>query len=297
MPPVRCSKCHTFGHYASTCNKRIAQSKSSASKTSCCTRCGRQGHRVSQCYATTKATKATKATKPRGTTPRKSTPKPKSNTSSKPRTSSSSCTLCRRCGRKGHSATQCYATTSVTHSTYSTPTFTYVLPNPSTTMTGTTPRRRTARITSASSSSSSSSSRESGVYVLVLDNGYRYVGKSSNIAKRVQEHLSGVCGSAWCKKWGLSEVQLDTPLTPPLQNLALWEQHETLMQMYTHGFHCVRGWEFTSCSSLSSVQRKTIHTLLCGAHDWCRKCGRDSHMAANCYAKSQADWVVELNGK
>ena len=297
MPPVRCSKCHTFGHYASTCNKRIAQSKSSASKTSCCTRCGRQGHRVSQCYATTKATK------PRGTTPRKSTPKPKSNTSSKPRTSSSSCTFCRRCGRKGHSATQCYATTSVTHSThsthstYSTPTFTYVLPHPSTTMTGTTPRRRTARITSASSSSSSSSSRESGVYVLVLDNGYRYVGKSSNIAKRVQEHLSGVCGSAWCKKWGLSEVRLDTPLTPPLQNLALWEQHETLMQMYTHGFHCVRGWEFTSCSPLSSVQRKTIHTLLCGAHDWCRKCGRGSHMAANCYAKSQADWVVELNRK
>ena len=133
-----------------------------------------------------------------------------------------------------------------------------------------------------------------GVYVLVLDDGTRYVGKSDNMSSRIDQHLGGAGASAWCAKGGTARARREAPCTPPMRDLNLWEQKETVEQMLRHGCNRVRGWEFTQCAPLTRGQLATLESLVFGSRDACRKCGRAGHFAARCYATTLAPWLHQL---
>ena len=131
-----------------------------------------------------------------------------------------------------------------------------------------------------------------GVYVLELNGGGFYVGKSENVQARVQQHLAGAGSSRYCVARGGVKRVLST-LTPAQENLAGWEQSETLAQMRLRGVDNVRGFEWTT-QVLKPTDYQTIRTLQLGTADLCRKCGGDGHFAAQCGKRRKQSWLEEL---
>ena len=153
----------------------------------------------------------------------------------------------------------------------------------------------------------------SGVYVIVLDNGTRYVGKSANVNRRIFQHLnpsplrgSSLSGKthltslsppsevkrvAWCKKGGTRRAYSEPTITEPNADLSVWEQNETIAQMIKHGCDRVRGWEFTSCQPFGNLEYELFKKLAFSGDDLCRTCGYKGHMAEDCYAQHKAPWL------
>ena len=73
-----------------------------------------------------------------------------------------------------------------------------------------------------------------------------------------------------------------------------WEQRGTVTRMLMHGFAKGRGWEFTRCDALSISECETIHTILFGMGDLCRKCGGRGHLAHRCMRPKEA-WLETLD--
>jgi hypothetical protein len=122
----------------------------------------------------------------------------------------------------------------------------------------------------------------SGVYVLELNSGAIYVGKSDDFQRRIQQHRSnGPRAAAWVKEQGGVRKCL-APRVPRTDDLNDWERKETLVRMMIHGPEKVRGWEFTEPGPLTLEHCATIKTLMFGDGDLCRKCGGSGHFAAQC---------------
>jgi len=133
-----------------------------------------------------------------------------------------------------------------------------------------------------------------GVYVLQLHNGGYYVGKSDNIDARVRHHTSGA-GSAWCRHKGGLVGEIPTVFSGSLEDISSWEMNETVTQMLLHGYENVRGWEFTSCTALTSGELDTIKNVIMGQTNNCRKCGNEGHFAHACNSSNvKAKWLLDL---
>lgn len=79
-----------------------------------------------------------------------------------------------------------------------------------------------------------------GVYVLELNSGAIYVGKSDDLQRRIQQHRSnGPRAAAWVKEQGGVRKCL-APRVPPTDDLNDWERKETLVRMMIHGPEKVR---------------------------------------------------------
>ncbi len=87
----------------------------------------------------------------------------------------------------------------------------------------------------------SDSINSAGVYVIVLDDGTRYVGKSANVNRRIFQHLNpkAIKQVAWCKKGGIRQAYAEPPITKPNADLSAWEQNETIAQMMKPGINLV----------------------------------------------------------
>ena len=123
-----------------------------------------------------------------------------------------------------------------------------------------------------SGSAESTPSNTAGVYVLVLDNGTRYVGKSANVNRRISQHLNpkaADASSAWCKKGGTQRAYSEPPITEPNADLSVWEQNETVAQMIKHGCDRIRGWEFTSCQPFGPLEYELFKKLAFSGNDLC----------------------------
>lgn len=141
----------------------------------------------------------------------------------------------------------------------------------------------------------SDSINSAGVYVIVLDDGTRYVGKSTNVNRRISQHLNpkAIKQVAWCKKGGIRQAYAEPPITKPNADLSAWEQNETIAQMMKHGVNRVRGWEFTSCRPFSPLEYELFKKLAFSKNDLCRTCGYGGHMAAGCYSQKKVPWLKE----
>ena len=134
----------------------------------------------------------------------------------------------------------------------------------------------------------------SGVYVLQLkDNSKYYVGKSENIAKRINTHkeFSENCAKFVKINGGVNKVL--APLTPSDKNSSNWEKDETISRMIKHGYNNVRGWEFTSTNKLSKEELDVIKISIMGLGDRCRKCGNSGHFVSGC-SSGKAKWLQKL---
>lgn len=117
------------------------------------------------------------------------------------------------------------------------------------------------------------------IYILKLKGNKYYVGKTSNLDRRLSEHQSGNA-SAWTARYPPIKVIKVIKHASPFD-----EDKYTKEWMSTYGIENVRGGSYSSFE-LTSMQLKTLQQELRGATDKCMKCGRSGHFARQCYART-----------
>jgi len=119
------------------------------------------------------------------------------------------------------------------------------------------------------------------IYVLCLEGGRYYIGKTDNVIKRYQQHLSGNA-SAWTKKY--KPVSLENTI----ENVSPFEEDKiTKEYMSKYGIDKVRGGSYVEIE-LDDFQKETLNREIWGAKDLCKQCGRPGHFVKDCHAKTDA---------
>jgi hypothetical protein len=125
-------------------------------------------------------------------------------------------------------------------------------------------------------------SKHASIYVLELEGGFIYVGKSKNVEHRISQHMN---------KRGAVFTRMHHPTGKILRREGSLEgdgdgpeRDETLRQMYKHGPRKVRGWKYCN-RSISSAELKDIESNIREMLDLCRICGGAGHFASQCKRK------------
>lgn len=113
------------------------------------------------------------------------------------------------------------------------------------------------------------------LYVLQLEDGKYYVGKTKDIRRRVGEHASG-SGSSWTTTHKPIKVMEVRPLTG-----AHDENNTTKDLMKKHGVDNVRGGSYTAVN-LPEAVKSVLQSEIRAGSDACFKCGREGHFANKC---------------
>jgi len=120
------------------------------------------------------------------------------------------------------------------------------------------------------------------IYILRLEGGRYYIGKSDNVLNRYQQHLNGY-GSAWTKKY--KPVSLERTI----ENVSSFEEDKiTKEYMSKYGIDKVRGGSYVEVE-LSDFHKAAIQMETWGAKDLCTQCGRAGHFVSKCYATTDVD--------
>ena len=120
------------------------------------------------------------------------------------------------------------------------------------------------------------------IYILRLEGGKYYIGKTNNINRRKQEHLNGTA-SVWTRKYRPISVEKIIPDASPFD-----EDKYTKEYMAKYGIDNVRGGSYVS-EVLDDVQKYSVQKEIWGANDLCTQCGRKGHFVKNCYAKKKVN--------
>jgi predicted GIY-YIG superfamily endonuclease len=118
------------------------------------------------------------------------------------------------------------------------------------------------------------------IYVLKLNGGKYYIGKTTNPDCRFEQHETGK-GSAWTKLYEPLEI-IDTII----QDMRFTELAITLKYMKKYGIDNVRGSTYSNVQ-LTKSQKEEIERHIRGEYDLCLTCGDDSHFMELCPANQQ----------
>ena len=122
------------------------------------------------------------------------------------------------------------------------------------------------------------------IYKLNLENGKKYVGKTENVERRMNEHFSGN-GSKVTKKFTPIDGKVVDVVPGYLADEA--EQDLTDYEIYKHGYDNVRGGMYVNSTTLRRRNhRETPYSSNPKSHDSvrCFRCGRDGHYANQCHS-------------
>lgn len=116
------------------------------------------------------------------------------------------------------------------------------------------------------------------IYALKLEKGKYYIGKATNLDKRINQHFNNQ-GSFWTKKY------------PPIKVIEIFkdcshfdEDKYTIMYMSIYGIDNVRGGSFCSIN-LQGAERYILHRMICNSTNKCFKCLKHGHYYLNCPSK------------
>jgi predicted GIY-YIG superfamily endonuclease len=125
------------------------------------------------------------------------------------------------------------------------------------------------------------------IYVLQCENNKYYVGKTSNIDRRLAQHFSDEGGSEWTK------------LYPPLKVIDVQdmtgdydEMNRTLDYMKAYGIDNVRGAQWSNTILTQEQKSWIIRTINPNA---CFRCGMNGHFSNNCPNRNQLDRIQQKN--
>lgn len=120
-----------------------------------------------------------------------------------------------------------------------------------------------------------------GVYILELAQGRVYVGHSSDMRRRMHQHLSGQ-GSAFTKAFPPTGVALPR-LGCVTGSAEAAERDETLRYMFLRGIQFVRGWKYTRVE-MPDEEVQDAEENIRELFDLCRRCGHPGHFITHCKA-------------
>jgi predicted GIY-YIG superfamily endonuclease len=120
---------------------------------------------------------------------------------------------------------------------------------------------------------------KTNIYVLKLQGGKYYVGKSQDVIGRYQQHMNGE-GSSWTKKYKpISLVESKDGVSP-------FEEDKVVKEyMAKYGIESVRGGSYVT-EELSDFHIDALKMEIWGAKDLCNQCGRKGHWIKDCNAKT-----------
>ena len=120
------------------------------------------------------------------------------------------------------------------------------------------------------------------IYVPKLDNNKYYVGKSENVEKRFEQHISGN-GASWTKLYKPISIE------KIIENANIFDEDNITKQyMSLYGIDNVRGGSYVT-EILNDIQKYTLKKEIWSAKDLCSKCGRSGHFIKDCYAKKDIE--------
>jgi len=120
---------------------------------------------------------------------------------------------------------------------------------------------------------------------LKLRAGKYYIGKTRNIEKRYEEHLTGT-GSGWTKK------HKPLSLLATIKSTSQFDEDKYVKEyMAKYGIENVRGGTYSNivldANSIATLEKEIRHS-----NNVCMRCGRDSHYIKDCYAKTDVDGAI-----
>jgi predicted GIY-YIG superfamily endonuclease len=113
------------------------------------------------------------------------------------------------------------------------------------------------------------------VYVLELENGKYYIGRTTNLDERVESHFNGV-GSAWTRKHKPLRLLESRPNVSKFVEDACTKEY-----MAKYGINNVRGGSYCQVN-LSSKTVEVLNSELDKTHDRCYHCHAKGHHANDC---------------
>jgi len=127
------------------------------------------------------------------------------------------------------------------------------------------------------------------IYILRLEGGRYYVGKTNNVMKRYAEHQRGY-GSSWTRKYKPVSIERTIENASPFE-----EDKMTKEYMCKYGIDRVRGGSYVEIT-LSEFQIEALNLEIWGAKNLCKQCGCAGHFQKDCYAggDSDSDYFEEL---
>jgi len=120
-----------------------------------------------------------------------------------------------------------------------------------------------------------------GIYILELAQGRVYVGRTSDMKRRIGQHMTGK-GSAFSQAFPPTGI-----LLPRLGQVRgsdeAAERDETLRYMFLRGIPLVRGWKYTRVG-MSEQEHQDAEENIRELFDLCRRCGHPGHFVTRCQA-------------
>lgn len=136
------------------------------------------------------------------------------------------------------------------------------------------------------------------IYVLRLEGGRYYIGKSNNVMNRYEQHIKG-SGPAWTRKY--KPISLEKTIV----NVSSFEEDKVTKEyMSKYGINKVRGGSYVEVE-LSDFHTDALKMEIWAAKDLCIQCGRRGHFVKDCYARTDTsgnrieyeennyDWICE----
>ena len=122
------------------------------------------------------------------------------------------------------------------------------------------------------------------IYFIKLEDGKYYIGKTKNIEKRYDEHITGN-GSMWTKKYKPKS------LIKTIKSTSFFDEDKYVKEyMAKYGIENVRGGTYSNIvldeNSIAVLEKEIRHSK-----NVCMRCGRDTHFINDCYAKIDSDGV------
>ena len=117
---------------------------------------------------------------------------------------------------------------------------------------------------------------QTSIYILTLESGKYYVGKSNTVMERYQQHVSGE-GSVWTRLYKPTGILKIIEKAGPFD-----EDKFTKEMMAIHGIDNVRGGIYTT-EKISAANCSTLQREIWAAQDCCLICGKKGHFANECH--------------
>ena len=122
------------------------------------------------------------------------------------------------------------------------------------------------------------------IYFIKLKGGKYYIGKTMNIEKRYDEHITGN-GAGWTKKYK------PISLIKTIKSTSYFDEDKYVKEyMAKYGIENVRGGAYSNIvldeNSIAVLEKEIRHSK-----NVCMRCGRDTHFINDCYAKIDSDGV------